>query len=508
MTVVPGPRAAWAEARTGPAELVLGLVILAAVAAGTVTGALPLVAIGVVGLGIVAAIRGGRFYLLVYVALIPFDGAVAFGGLATLSRLVAIAFVIAHVARRRGSLRIDTIGASGWAFVLLAGASYLWSIDRVETLPELLTLVQLVAVTLVVADLVLEDRTAARPVMLVYAASATLMGAIGLVAWVIDRGSLPAGRAVAFDGQDPAQYAALLIPALLVLVWETLRRPRLLPIAGAIVAALGLLASGTRSAWVAVVVVMAVGLVPRMTNRQRLGLAVLVGGLAIVTLSVPGLNDLTLGRLSAVISSGGTGRTDIWAIGLGVWTGAPLAGVGYGAFPSALTLEVVRATPLFTLNTGFLTPPIGSHSIIVGTLVELGILGLGCLVAFVWHVLRPRPAGELAEVARLAVMAMLIQALFLDILGRKQLWLFVALAVGLAATQLPGRGPADPEPDPDADSGGSPLIGPVLIGVGAATPPEPPPAPSAPGTPAPPVTPATSARARRARRRSSGQGRR
>ncbi len=106
--------------------------------------------------------------------------------------------------------------------------------------------------------------------------------------------------------------------------------------------------------------------------------------------------------------------------------------MGYGAFPAVMTLEAVRATTLPMPDTGFLTPPIGSHSIIVGTLVELGVVGLACVAVFLWNVARPRRDDwGLAEIARLAVVTMIVQALFLDVLGRKQLWLFIALAGGL-----------------------------------------------------------------------------
>jgi O-antigen ligase len=272
----------------------------------------------------------------------------------------------------------------------------------------------------------------------VYAGSAVLTAALGTWNWITDPASLPAGRAAAFAGQDAAQFTAVLIPGLLVLAWELLRRPRLLVIGAGFVIVVGILASGTRSAWVAVGLAISAGIVPRLTARQRLGLGVLVAATAVVTFAVPSLYAATVGRLADAISSGGTGRTDIWEIGLGVWTGNPVAGVGYGAFPSALTLEVVRATPLFTPDTGFLTPPIGSHSLLVGTVVELGVIGLLFVLAFLWNVVRPRRGdAPLAEMARLAVLAMVVQALFLDILGRKQLWLFIAIACGLSlATRL------------------------------------------------------------------------
>jgi O-antigen ligase len=451
---VPSPLTAWNDARTGPAELAIGALVLGFTAAAVLTGTLPLVALAIAaGVALLAAVLDPRIFLAVYVALIPFDGWTAVGGLATLSRLAGIAFAAGYLVRRRGSLRLDTIGPAGWAFVGLAAASVLWSIDRTASLPEVLTLLQLFAVALLIADQVATEPGTARWIGLVYAIAALLIGALGIWRWVTDPGSLPAGRAAAFAGQDAAQFTAVLIPALLVLAWELLRRPRLptlgawLAIGTGLVLVVGILASGTRSAWVAVALAVSAGIVPRLTGWQRLGLGVLVAGTAVAALVVPALDAATFGRLADAISSGGTGRTDIWTIGLGVWARNPVAGVvagvGYGAFPSALTLEVVRATAIPTPDTGFLTPPIGSHSLLVGTLVEMGVIGLACVLAFLWDVVRPRRGDpSLAEMARLAVLAMLVQALFLDILGRKQLWLFIAIAAGLTVKARVAAAPA------------------------------------------------------------------
>jgi O-antigen ligase len=458
---VPSPLAAWNDARTGPAELAIGVTVLATVAVAVLTGTLPMIALGIAAaVALAAAVLDPRLFLVVYVALIPFDGWTAVGGIATLSRLVGIAFAAGYLIRRRGSLRIDTIGVGGWAFVVYATTSLLWSIDRTSSLPEILTLLQLFAIAVLAADSIAADPGSARWIGLVYAASAVIIAALGTWNWVTNPASLPAGRAAAFAGQDAAQFTAVLIPGLLVLAWEAIRRPRWIVIGAGLVIIVGVLASGTRSAWVAVGLALSAGLVPRISGRQRVGLGILVAATAVVALVVPPLYAATYGRLADAISSGGTGRVDIWTIALGAWTGNPVAGVGYGAFPSALTLEVVRATAIPTPDTGFLTPPIGSHSIIVGTLVELGVLGSACLVAFLWDVVRPRRGDvPLAEMARLAVLAMLVQALFLDILGRKQLWLFIAIAGGLTMASRVTRPAAVTAGDSPASAAGEGSIG-------------------------------------------------
>jgi len=437
VVVVPDPRSAWRDARTGPNELLAGGLLLAAVMIGTWTGWLPgmaLLAVGVIGL--VAAIVDPRMFLLAYVALIPFEGSTAFGGITNASRFAGIAFAAGYLVHRRTAIRLDTIPAAGWAFAAFASASFLWSIDRTASLPQIFTLLQLFLIAVLIADFIVQEERAARWVALAYAVSAVGTALIGLWIWGTARGTLVAGRATAFAGQDAAQFTAVLIPGLLVLVWETLRRPRILPIIGAAIIAVAMLASGTRSAWVAIGLAVLAGFLPRISMRQRISVGIAFGVVALTAFLVPPLYAETYGRLSDAISSGGTGRTDIWTIGLRLWTDHPAVGVGYGAFPSALTLEAIRATAIPTPDTGFLTPPVASHSIIVGTLLELGVVGFGCVVAFLWSVARPhRSDVSLAEIARLAVLTMIVQALFLDVLGRKQLWLFIALAGGLTVAR-------------------------------------------------------------------------
>ena len=459
LTTLPDPRSAWRDARTGPPELLAGGLLLAAVAIGAWTGWLPGFALVAVGLiGIAAAVVDPRLFLLAYVALIPFEGSTALGGITNLSRFAGIGFAAGYVMRRGTAIRLDTIPAAGWAFVGLATASFLWSIDRSSSLAQIFTLLQLFVVAVLIADFIVEEERAARWVGLAYAVAAVGTALIGSWIWVVARNTLVAGRATAFAGQDAAQFTAVLIPALLVLVWETLRRPRVLPMVGIGVIAVAMLASGTRSAWVAIGIAVMAGFLPRISMRQRLGVGIALGVVALVAFLVPALYSETYGRLSDAISSGGTGRLDIWTIGLRLWTDHPVVGVGYGAFPAALTLEAMRATAIPTPDTGFLTPPVGSHSIIVGTLLELGVIGFGCVVAFFWSVARPhRNDVSLAEIARLAVLTMMVQALFLDILGRKQLWLFIALAGGLTvANQTRRRATLAPQPD-----GGVPLAAPV-----------------------------------------------
>jgi O-antigen ligase len=121
-------------------------------------------------------------------------------------------------------------------------------------------------------------------------------------------------------------------------------------------------------------------------------------------------------------------------------------GVGYANFPVAYTSDAVNATEIsFRQAT---VEGRGPHNVVMGTLVELGPIGLLLLALFLVPLALRRGWGPDAATVQAALASLLIMALFLDILAnRKQVWLIIGLAAGLAylrrkATEAHAR--ADP----------------------------------------------------------------
>jgi hypothetical protein len=168
-----------------------------------------------------------------------------------------------------------------------------------------------------------------------------------------------------------------------------------------------------------------------MRPSQIVSLAIVAGSVAIATLQLPGVADVVTGRLASAATTGGTGRLDIWAVGLSIIGAHPLGGVGYGAFPAAFTSDVIRSASTPGLDAAILSVGNGSHSILLETGGELGLLGL-LLLAWLTMDLLLRPGiAPWASLVQGIVLAVLIQALFLDVLDRKQVWLVIGLAFGL-----------------------------------------------------------------------------
>jgi O-antigen ligase len=219
---------------------------------------------------------------------------------------------------------------------------------------------------------------------------------------------------------------------------------------------MGVLVSGSRGAWVAIVVIPLLVL-PNLSPRRIVAVLGLGAVLLVAAYQVPGVSDLVTERTDTAVSSGGAGRTSIWSSGMVIYASSPAVGVGYANFPLAFTPEVMReAGPTSYLHTG-----LGPHNIVIGTLAELGPVGLVLLVLFLLPLVISRGWGPEAGTVRAALASLLVLALTVDIVGnRKQVWLMIGLVAGL---QYVARRQADARaaPVPVATvTGGTPLAQP------------------------------------------------
>ena len=235
---------------------------------------------------------------------------------------------------------------------------------------------------------------------------------------------------MAIADQDPAFFAAVLAPALFFGLYEVLRGDH--RIAGGLVALLttaGIVVSGTRGSWVACAIVFALFILPQLTARGRLAAVGMSVALLVAAYQIPGVADMVAERTGSALSTGGAGRTDIWSAAATIYGSSPVFGVGYANFTVAYTSDVVRASNvLFYLYEGA-----GSHNMVVGTLVELGPLGLLLLIAFVGPLVLTRGFGPDGPRIQAMLASLLVVSIFVDIFGnQKQVWLLIGLAAGLA----------------------------------------------------------------------------
>lgn len=393
------------------------------------------VLLAVLAVAVVVVLVARPYLALVVTAFsIPFADFLAVAAVGTISRAVGIVLAVSfayHVIRGSVRLRPNALTAFGWLWLLWAFASLAWS-ERPQ-LGDLFTLAQLMLLAFIAASLVAE-----RPRTLVHTLWAYSAGAVAIAVQAIVRvarglDALGSERLSAGIQQAAPHFAALLVPALLFLLVQGLmgRRPwalRAVALTLSALLALGILFSGTRSAWVGVLAALALLIVPRLRPLQfALLVSVVVAGTGIVV-ATPQASRLVTERVATALETGGAGRVGIWQVGTGIFLRHPVLGTGFRNFSQAFDLNSIRRSPVpprdLGIGSGF-----GPHNIYLGTAAELGLVGLALLLAWLGTVLRHLRARDLAFLAVYAAfVAFLVQGAFLDILNRKYFWLVLGLA--------------------------------------------------------------------------------
>ena len=438
-----GPRTAWLIAACG----VVGVAGTAALATRQDMLTI-LVGLAVLGISTLVALRWPILPLALFVALIPLEDIVAIEGLGTISRLVGILFAVAYALPRLDRLEFRAMPTAAWAYIAWVVVSIGWALDPGRAGGQLLTFLQLFAVAFFVADFVVHQATIVRPILWVYSLSATAVALIGIQTYAT--GGL--AQTAAFRGQNPEHFAAVLVVALLFGLHEAVNgRRRVVGAAIALVTTIGVLVSGVRGAWVALVVVVLLFTFPQLSPKRRIATAALVLALAVVAYQVPGIPELIAERLS----KGPSGREDIWSVAGTIYQSAPVLGVGFANFPVAYTAEMVRASDVISW---VYTEGRGSHNIVIQTIVELGPVGLLLLAAFLGPLVVRRGWGPEAVVVQAALASLLIQALFVDMFtNRKPVWLVIGLAAGLAYLGRRGGVALDDRSRDVASAGATPV---------------------------------------------------
>ena len=407
--------------------VLLGFVGLAAmVAAATRIQMLPLGLGAAIGAVVVAvSFRWPILGLAAFAGLIPIEGVLLIDGVGTVSRFAGILFAATYGVPRIGRLAFGAMPTAGWAMLAWTIVSVGWAINPDTAVGQLFTLIQLFVIAMLIADFVIHQPEIVRPILWVYSISAALTSVIGIGAYLGTD-----ARTAALEGQNPAQFAAVLLPALVFGAYEMFNRERrILGGAIAFITTLGILVSGTRGAWLAIAVVLPIFVLPNLAPRRRIAAIVGVVVVGFLALQIPGIAALSIDRIESALSTGGAGRTDIWAVAGTIFAAHPVLGVGYANFPVAYTPDVVRASGVAFYTHSGAAP----HNLVVGTLVELGPLGLLLTGLFLGPLFVRRGWGAEGSTIQAALAALLVLSLFLDMLANhKELWLIIGLAAGLA----------------------------------------------------------------------------
>jgi O-antigen ligase len=206
-----------------------------------------------------------------------------------------------------------------------------------------------------------------------------------------------------------------------------------------------LLQTASRGALVGLVV--ALLLTPVLAGPRRRGIAlalilaaVTTGGVYLLAVA-PAEN---LERLTAADATG-SGRTDIWKVGLRMVSANPVVGVGAGNYPNS-TIHYLFEPGTITRSDFIVDLPKPAHNVYLQALAELGAVGLTLFLLVLGASLRAvllaartfRRAGDrsmelLSRALLIGLCGLLASAFFSTAIYSKQLWLMLALAVAVHA---------------------------------------------------------------------------
>lgn len=434
--------------------LPLGGLLLACFAAGALTGIAPRWMLAAAGGGVALLLLGTLLARLpgssavALLAVAAFDTvALPIGGL-TVSKLVGLLVIgwwlLARLQAPERPLPRHPLMLCAVAYLAWAATSLLWSYDRGAAALRVQSLVLLAISALIVADELHSParlRTLREGAWLVGLASAL----VGIGQWVsmggglADLGADLSQRVVGGIG-DPNEYALFQVSLLPFAVasfgaargWRA-RLPRL----GAVLLILASIGfTQSRSALLALTVVAAVAalLVGGRLVRRR----VLVVG-AIAALLVGALFFApTVQRLSGPTTK--ERRPTLWAVAIAAFRAEPARGVGIGNFavPAVYFSFEDRMETLRVANKALV-----AHNAYLETAAELGLPGITAFLA-----LLVTAAGQSLSLARVAsrrlalwgtllasaLLAHMVQMIFLSTQYDKVMWFLFGLVVAVAAT--------------------------------------------------------------------------
>jgi len=396
----------------------------------------------------VAVLVEPRIGVLPLIVLIPFEEVLVIDESFTVVKMLGwfiLAVWLLRCLADRTVPRVTKGALWGAAIIVLGMASYFWALDASLVLQRIPTAIQLlVFYVMVVAHL--PGQPSMRLTLWCYAGSCVLAASYANYQYVVNDLSVHSGRAFLGSSGSVNFLPILIMPAIWWL-WTIALGDRnhklrllcfvmLIPLIGVVVL------TASRGAIAALLATLLVAII---MNRSNIKVYMAIVAIALIGVFV--LNGIGDSRLLSrfdpvkILDARGSGRLDIWLVGQQAALSAPVLGHGLDNFPAAYDQHVAN-TQMVRQDLGFGR---ASHSIYIGTLVELGSVGLAIFLFFLAHhgvglIRASRRAdsavgGEghlnsnhLYSACLLSLIAMLISGIPLDILWRKYFWLTLALA--------------------------------------------------------------------------------
>jgi O-antigen ligase len=399
--------------------------------------------------------------LLAYLALIPLEDLLSLtddeGKATTLAKAFGILFAVSYMSVSRAKLwvRLSSIPMPVVLYGLWAIFSYTWALDHDAAVSSLLTLVMMLVMVVLVIDFIRDRPHLLGPMFWAYSLAAAATALLGLYRFRTNAIST-VYRAGAADTQDVAQFAAALLPAFLFFVhvfYTSHWGKKLLSAFASLVCVLGIAVSGTVSAMAGVAVALGFSYLPRIGWKRATAALIVTGAIVLAMLQFSKANAMLLQKFDMVTHNGGSGRSDIWRVGLTIFKQNALVGVGQGNFPVAFTDTAIHETKANFILPAELYHGRGTHNMYLAAGAELGIPGILLFLWVLWTAWGRRSDTSYGLLIQTMVLGYLIQGIFLDLQNRKYFWLIIALGIAINGRSRPVRAetPNAESPHPTAD---------------------------------------------------------
>jgi len=366
--------------------------------------------------------------------LLPFDSVASVGAEAsgaTLTRYVAAlsATVLISLGLARNRFTKPPLAALWWSgFIFWGVVTLAWAYDPEPAWERLPTALSLLALYVVASSFAItkKELITVGAMAVLGGCAAAAMSSVQFFSGTSFHDSARSSLMIGGRETDPNQFAAsLLLPLSLALgavVRSRMRSVRLVGVAAVAVLGLALLLTMSRGGLLAALVVASVYLY-RLRGDRRVLVGIACFGLMLLFMPHAFFERLSL-------ADRGAGRMDIWAASLNLVPHYGFFGAGWNNFV-AIYANVAGDAPHFH---GFTE---GSHNIYLGMLLEVGIVGLLCLLlAFRSQLRAIRNSSVLPFEA--ACWGMMAMGVTLDVVWRKSFWvcwILLAMAVRLYRTR-------------------------------------------------------------------------
>jgi O-antigen ligase len=345
--------------------------------------------------------------LVLFVFAIPLENALVLPGVGTFGRLVGLAafalgiFAVIEKGRLRSPLPVHLVML---VFVTWGCLTYFWTVSPDDTVEEVLSYIQFMAMAWLIWELCPLPRQRVN-LMQAYLVG-TGVSAIGALLHVGAAAGVTRNSTFNMNPNDIGLRLAISVPMALYLAASQKQDFRVwLYRLHMVLAACALFMTGSRGALIALAgsLLMIPLTFRKWTFRQKAVMAVVFAAAVMTAISlVPASTWQRMSTTGTEITQGTMdARTVIWRAGWDVFLEHPFFGVGAGAFPRAIERNVVTAWV--------------AHNTFLSVLVEQGVVGFAIFVV---------------------LLGMLIHAAWQQPVLRRSLWLIMLLTWALGASGM------------------------------------------------------------------------